>query len=78
MPRASPRRRFGAGSALNGRADQAMIRIGLQSTFLYFGLGQGIIIVILAFFLFAEGGTGSCGDQNANVIQSRRNYQPTR
>jgi len=26
---------------------------GFQNTFLYFGLGQGLIIVILAFFLFA-------------------------
>ena len=45
---------FGAGSALTVAPIQAMIKdSGFQSTFLYFGLGQGIIIVILAFFLFA-------------------------
>ncbi|MDU6241424.1 MAG: MFS transporter, partial [Bradyrhizobium sp.] len=45
---------FGAGSALTVAPIQAMIRdSGFQTTFLYFGLGQGIIIVILAFFLFA-------------------------
>src|SRR6266704_851840 len=45
---------FGAGSALTVAPIQAMIQdSGFQSTFLYFGLGQGIIIVILAFFLFA-------------------------
>ena len=45
---------FGAGSALTVAPIQAMIKdSGFQTTFLYFGLGQGIIIVILAFFLFA-------------------------
>ena len=45
---------------------------GFQTTFLYFGLGQGIIIVILAFFLFApKAGQVPAVIQNANVIQSR-------
>ena len=45
---------FGAGSALTVAPIQAMIKdSGFQTTFLYFGLGQGILIVILAFFLFA-------------------------
>src|SRR2546430_13949212 len=44
---------FGAGSALTVAPIQAMIKdSGFQTTFLYFGLGQGIIIVLLAFFLF--------------------------
>src|SRR5215216_265026 len=39
---------FGAGSALTVAPIQAMIKdSGFQATFLYFGLGQGIIIVIL-------------------------------
>src|SRR5216683_1465762 len=39
---------FGAGSALTVAPIQAMIKdSGFQSTFLYFGLGQGIIIVIV-------------------------------
>ena len=52
---------FGAGSALTVAPIQAMIKdSGFQTTFLYFGLGQGIIIVILAFFLFApKAGTGA-------------------
>src|SRR6266481_4873718 len=70
---------FGAGSALTVAPIQAMIKdSGFQNTFLYFGLGQGIIIVILAFFLFApKAGQVPAVIQNANVIQSRRNYQPT-
>ncbi|MFK5047828.1 oxalate/formate MFS antiporter, partial [Klebsiella pneumoniae] len=45
---------FGAGSALTVAPIQAMIRdSGFQTTFLYFGLGQGVIIVLLSFFLFA-------------------------
>src|SRR5216683_3320405 len=70
---------FGAGSALTVAPIQAMIKdSGFQSTFLYFGLGQGIIIVILAFFLFApKAGQVPAVVQNANIIQTRRNYQPT-
>src|SRR5256885_3476028 len=70
---------FGAGSALTVAPIQAMIKdSGFQTTFLYFGLGQGIIIVLLAFFLFApKSGQVPAVTQNANVIQTRRNYQPT-
>src|ERR1700709_724175 len=51
---------------------------GFQTTFLYFGLGQGILIVILAFFLFApKPGQVPAVTQNAKVIQTRRNYAPT-
>ena len=70
---------FGAGSALTVAPIQAMIKdSGFQTTFLYFGLGQGIIIVLLSFFLFApKSGQVPAVTQNANIIQSRRNYQPT-
>src|SRR6266849_5342514 len=70
---------FGAGSALTVAPIQAMIKdSGFQSTFLYFGLGQGLIIVILAFFLFPpKTGQVPAVTQNANVIQTRRNYGPT-
>src|SRR6266403_2684220 len=70
---------FGAGSALTVAPIQSMIQgSGFQNTFLYFGLGQGLIIVILAFFLFApKAGQVPAVIQNVNVIQSRRNYQPT-
>src|SRR6202022_3126887 len=49
-----------------------------QNTFLYFGLGQGALIVLFAFFLFApKAGQVPAVIQNANVMQTRRNYQPT-
>ena len=56
---------FGAGSALTVAPIQAMIKdSGFQTTFLYFGLGQGIIICILAFFLFApKAGPGARRDR---------------
>ena len=70
---------FGAGSALTVAPIQAMIKSsGFQTTFLYFGLGQGIIVIILAFFLFApKPGQVPAVVQNANIVQSRRNYLPT-
>ena len=71
---------FGAGSALTVAPIQAMIKdSGFQTTFLYFGLGQGIIICILAFFLLAPKagpGAGRRG-RTPRCIQTRRNYQPT-
>src|SRR5712675_2320591 len=69
---------FGAGSALTVAPIQAMIKdSGFQSTFLYFGLGQGLLIVIFSFFLFApKSGPVPAALQNANVIQTSRNYQP--
>src|SRR6201987_631808 len=70
---------FGAGSALTVAPIQAMIKdSGFQATFLYFGLGQGIIIVILAFFLFApKAGQVPAPVQKFNLVQTRRDYQPT-
>jgi MFS transporter, OFA family, oxalate/formate antiporter len=69
---------FGAGSAFTVAPIQAMIRdSGFQNTFLYFGLGQGIAIVILAFFLFApKPGQVPPPVQNANLMQTRRNFAP--
>jgi OFA family oxalate/formate antiporter-like MFS transporter len=70
---------FGAGSALTVAPIQAMIKNdGFQNTFLYFGLGQGIVIVILSFFLFApKAGQVPPPVVNANLQQTRRNYLPT-
>jgi len=70
---------FGAGSALTVAPIQAMIKdSGFQTTFLYFGLGQGIVIVILAFLMFSpKPGQVPAAVQNTNVIQSRRNFAPT-
>ena len=77
LPPAS-RRRFGR-LGVTFAPIQAMIKdSGFQTTFLYFGLGQGIIIVILAFFLFSpKSGQVPAVTQNANIIQTRRNYAPT-
>jgi OFA family oxalate/formate antiporter-like MFS transporter len=70
---------FGAGSALTVAPIQAMIKeSGFQSTFFYFGLGQGIIVIILAFLMFApKPGQVPGVTQNAAIFQSRRNYGPT-
>src|SRR5690349_17669599 len=70
---------FGAGSALTVAPIQAMIKdSGFQATFFYFGLGQGILIVILAFFLFAPkpGQVPAVASNNAALQQTRRNYGP--
>jgi OFA family oxalate/formate antiporter-like MFS transporter len=69
---------FGAGSALTVAPIQAMIKSdGFQNTFLYFGIGQGLFVVIFAFFLFApKAGQVPAVVQNANIIQTRRNYEP--
>ncbi|HLX16720.1 MAG TPA: oxalate/formate MFS antiporter [Bradyrhizobium sp.] len=70
---------FGAGSALTVAPIQAMIKSsGFQTTFLYFGLGQGVLVVLLAFFFFApKPGQVPAVVQRANIVQTRRNYQPT-
>ncbi|WP_425990135.1 oxalate/formate MFS antiporter [Afipia sp. DC4300-2b1] len=70
---------FGAGSALTVAPIQAMIKNdGFQNTFLYFGLGQGIIIVILSFLMFApKAGQVPPPVVNAALQQTRRNYAPT-
>ena len=70
---------FGAGSALTVAPIQWMIADkGFQSAFLNFGIGQGVIVAALAFFLAAprKGQIPEVANNTANV-QSRRNYTPT-
>jgi OFA family oxalate/formate antiporter-like MFS transporter len=69
---------FGAGSALTVAPIQAMIKdSGFQATFFYFGIGQGIIIVILSLFLLApQPGQVPQPIQSARIAQTRRNYRP--
>ena len=69
---------FGAGSALTVSPIQNMIASsGFQSTFLYFGIGQGIIICLLAFLMASpKAGQVPAATSNANVIQSRRSFAP--
>ena len=69
---------FGAGSALTVIPIQNMIKVsGFQATFFNFGLGQGILICLLAFFMFAPkpGQVPIVGSISA-VIQSRRQFAP--
>lgn len=71
---------FGAGSALTVAPIQWMIADkGFQAAFLNFGIGQGVIVAALAFFLAAprKGQVPEVIANSANV-QSRRNYTPPR
>ncbi|MBS0249076.1 MAG: oxalate/formate MFS antiporter [Proteobacteria bacterium] len=66
---------FGAGSALTVIPIANMIATsGYQAAFLWFGLGQGLIVVIVSLYLRAP----QAGDTPAAaaVAQSRRDYTP--
>ncbi|MER2268954.1 oxalate/formate MFS antiporter [Methylobacterium oxalidis] len=66
---------FGAGSALTVVPIQAMIKSsGYEAAFFYFGIGQGVIVMLLALFLVAP----KKGDvpEVARVSQSKRDYTP--
>jgi MFS transporter, OFA family, oxalate/formate antiporter len=66
---------FGAGSALTVVPIAAMIKSsGYEAAFLWFGLGQGLIVVIVGMFLVAP----HAGDVPtiAKVSLSRRDYTP--
>jgi len=69
---------FGAGSALTVAPIQAMIKNdGFQAAFFNFGLGQGIICIILALFLAGpKAGQVPAPVQNVNIQQTRRDYTP--
>ena len=69
---------FGAGSALTVVPIIAMIKdSGFQATFFNFGLGQGIIICIFAFAMFAPK-PGQVPDviNRGAVFQSKRQFAP--
>src|SRR5437763_9752065 len=76
---------FGAGSALTVLPIQAIIKtMGYETAFLYFGLGQGAVVMMIAFGLtdprrvlmagFPK--TASAAKRAAHVIQTRRDYRP--
>jgi MFS transporter, OFA family, oxalate/formate antiporter len=69
---------FGAGSALTVIPIANMIQSsGYQSAFLWFGLGQGIVVVLIALFLRApEPGEVNVPAAPA-VAQSKRDYGPS-
>ena len=67
---------FGAGSALTVVPIQAMIKSqGYEAAFFWFGIGQGIIVMLIALFLKAPK-AGSLPTV-AKVSQSRRDYKPS-
>ncbi len=70
---------FGAGSALTVSPIQNMIHSsGFQDTFLYFGIGQGVIICLLAFVIAGpKTGQVPVVAGSSNVIQTRRQYSPS-
>jgi MFS transporter, OFA family, oxalate/formate antiporter len=66
---------FGAGSAITIIPIQNMIAAsGFEATFLWFGIGQGIIVFVLSFALRAP--RGGEVPASARVAQSARSYTP--
>ena len=64
---------FGMGSALTIIPIQAIIQsMGYQTAFLYFGIGQGVVVFLVSFGLLAP--KKSDVPQKAHVIQSSRDY----
>ena len=66
---------FGAGSALTIIPISAMIKSsGYESTFLSYGIGQGIVVVVLSLLLAApKAGV----DKHSNkILQTRRQFRP--
>src|SRR6266849_3640968 len=67
---------FGAGSALTIIPISAMIKSsGYESTFLYFGLGQGIAVVVLSLIL-ASPKKGETPETSKKLLQTRRQFRP--
>ena len=67
---------FGAGSALTIIPISTMIKSsGYESTFLYFGLGQGIAVVVLSLIL-ASPKKGEAPETSKKLLQTRRQFRP--
>src|SRR5436853_54601 len=68
---------FGAGSALTVIPIANMIKSsGYESAFLWFGLGQGIVVVIVALLLRAPAAGEVAAPAAPAVQQTRRDYTP--
>jgi MFS transporter, OFA family, oxalate/formate antiporter len=66
---------FGAGSALTIIPIQSMIKgAGFEATFFWFGLGQGVVVFLIAWFLKVP--KASEVHASVHVKQSARNYTP--
>jgi OFA family oxalate/formate antiporter-like MFS transporter len=70
---------FGAGSVLTVIPIQSLIESeGFQATFLKFGLGQGLVIMLVSLLLAApKPGQVAGAVATANVAQTRRQFSPT-
>ena len=67
---------FGAGSALTIIPIQAVIgSFGYEAAFLWFGIAQGIVVIVLSLFLRAPA-PGETPAVQARVEQSARDYAP--
>src|SRR5713226_1199226 len=67
---------FGAGSALTIIPIQQVIAgMGYEAAFLYFGIGQGIVVIVVSLFLRAPR-PGETPAAQAKVQQSLRDYAP--
>jgi OFA family oxalate/formate antiporter-like MFS transporter len=68
---------FGAGSALTIIPISAYIKSsGYEAAFLYFGIGQGVVVFLLSWFLTRAPSTKKMGVSTAAVQQTRRDYSP--
>jgi OFA family oxalate/formate antiporter-like MFS transporter len=66
---------FGAGSALTVLPIQSMIQTsGYEAAFFWFGLGQGIVVLLVAQLLRAPTPSDAPGPVSAAVQQSQRDY----
>lgn len=68
---------FGAGSALTVVPISAYIHNhGYEAAFLYFGVGQGLIIFVLSWFLARAPESTKLAVGSSTVQQTRKNYTP--
>src|SRR5579871_4433613 len=68
---------FGAGAALTVVPIASMIATsGYQSAFLTFGIGQGVVVFILALFLRPPSQTAPAKRRQLNLPQTRRDFTP--
>jgi MFS transporter, OFA family, oxalate/formate antiporter len=69
---------FGAGAAVTVIPIRAVIEAGgYQAAFFWFGLAQGAIVFVLAWFLRAPGPEEVPSAGKAGVVQSAESYSPT-
>src|SRR4051794_17764441 len=68
---------FGAGSALTIiPIQQTIAGFGYEAAFLYFGLGQGLVVVLLSLLLRAPLPGETLGAPRTKLFQSMRDYTP--